>query len=254
MSNPKTAEIRNSTVNAIGRGGTRTLMRSVRQNLNNVNRNINAFAYFKEQSRRSEFLEGDPSTWIVAVKDNIMVKGMTMECGSRILKGYCPSNHATCIEQLVRHGVSIVGKTNMDEFGMGSLGIHGVGGPVLNPRYTDDHLAGGSSAGSAAAVAAGLCALAIGSDTGGSVRLPASYCGVYGFKPSYGRISRHGLVSYANSLDVIGLISDKLGLLIRAFDFMKQSQDGDMTAWKRKDVVKNKSQPTICLLYTSRCV
>lgn len=157
----------------------------------------------------------------VAVKDNIMVKGFPMNCGSRILNGHVPHEDATCIKLLKAAGVKIIGKTAMDEFGMGSNNIHGSHGPVFNPRFIarpdGPFSAGGSSGGSAAAVASGECQLGIGSDTGGSVRLPASYCGIYGFKPSYGRISRHGLVSYASSLDTIGLLADSISTLRIAF-------------------------------------
>lgn len=122
-------------------------------------------------------------------------------------------------------GAHVLGKTNMDEFGMGSFGINSAFGATLNPCSPQEghaaqshvRVAGGSSAGSAAAVAANLVGLAVGSDTGGSVRLPASYCGVYGFKPSYGRISRHGLIAYASSLDTVGLLARNLDTLEQAF-------------------------------------
>ena len=128
------------------------------------------------------------------------------------------------VQRLRKEGAFIIGKTNMDEFGMGSSNVYSVHGPVRNPVYTDEpRVAGGSSGGSAAAVAMGACFAAIGSDTGGSVRLPASYCQVVGFKPTYGAIPRTGLVAYASSLDTLGILADdvdKISLIFgKDFEF-----------------------------------
>ncbi|ORY06837.1 Glutamyl-tRNA amidotransferase A subunit [Basidiobolus meristosporus CBS 931.73] len=222
-------------------------------NIETYNSKINAFSSVTdratllhiESQKKAEVsaespLEGLP----IAVKANFCTKDFPTTCGSNMLKDFTSPYDASVVQYIKDSGGIIIGKTNMDEFGMGSANTFSAHGITYNPATLklggnsslvdlDEDLlrvAGGSSGGSAAAVAADMCFAALGSDTGGSVRLPASYCGVVGFKPSYGRCSRYGLISYANSLDTVGILAKSVDSVEKVYDVISRYDARDPTA------------------------
>jgi aspartyl-tRNA(Asn)/glutamyl-tRNA(Gln) amidotransferase subunit A len=168
----------------------------------------------------------------VALKDNMCTRGVPTTCSSRILDGWCPPYDATVVERLRAAGAVVIGKTNLDEFAMGSSTENSAFGSTRNP-HDPERVPGGSSGGSAAAVAAGLAPLALGSDTGGSIRQPAALCGVVGMKPTYGTVSRYGLVAFASSLDQIGPITSTVAESATLFDVIGGHDPLDSTCLER---------------------
>lgn len=211
-----------------------------------INKHLNAFTevYAKEALQRAIVLDekrksGGPIKKlhgvIVALKDVICYKAHKVTAASRILHGFTCLYNATALQRLLDEDAIIIGTCNCDEFAMGSSNENSVYGNVLNAIDTTK-VPGGSSGGSAVAVQAGLCMLSLGSDTGGSVRQPADFCGIIGLKPSYGRISRHGLIAYASSFDQIGIFGNSIPDIARALEVMSGPDEFDSTSLQETDI------------------
>lgn len=200
-----------------------------------VQEKCNAFVSILDDAKETEVTDNLLSGIPYGCKDNYSTKGILSTGSSNTLKDYVPFFSATAIENLQKAGAVMVNKTVMDEFGMGGTGTTGHTGTVLNP-WDKTRMTAGSSAGSAAAVAAGVYPYATGSDTGDSIRKPAAYCGIVGYKPTYGMISRYGLFAFASSLDHCGVLTRNVEDAAIVVDNMKGIDKNDMTSWDSSDI------------------
>ncbi|KAJ2702587.1 Trimeric GatFAB AmidoTransferase(AdT) complex subunit [Coemansia sp. IMI 203386] len=218
---------------------------SALETISQKNPSLNAFVTSRVPAELAEtaVADGPLKGWPVGIKANIATVSNSdtdvTSCGSHALQSYKSPFQATVVDSLERAGAVVMGKTNMDEFGMGSKNTYSIYGPARNPHTSEpqdkdscqiyDRSPGGSSGGSAAAVASNMCRAALGSDTGGSVRLPAAWCGIVGLKPSYGRISRYGLVPYGSSLDTVGIMARSVQDVQQVFQAVSRPDTRDMT-------------------------
>ncbi len=219
--------------------GVQNKVQNFLENIKN-NQHLNAFLQVFENKALQKAAEldkkissgektGKLAGLVFAIKDNIAIKGEKLTCGSKILENFEAIYNATVIERILKEDGIIIGKTNLDEFAMGSSNENSAFGPVKNP-YDQTRVPGGSSGGSAVAVAKNLCDVALGSDTGGSIRQPAAFCGVFGLKPTYGRVSRYGLVAFASSFDCIGPIANDTLTIAKVMEVISGYDEKDSTS------------------------
>lgn len=232
-----------------GKTTTKDLLKEIITNIESKS-DLNAFislnteeALKLAEEADKRFKNGNPRKaegLIVAVKDNINVKDMKMTCASKMLENYNSIYDATAVKKLKDAGAIVIGKCNLDEFAMGSSNETSYFGKVLNP-VNKNYVPGGSSGGSAVAVAADFCHISLGSETGGSVRQPASFTGIYGIKPSYGRVSRYGLTAFGSSLDQIGIFASNLEDLSLGIDIISGEDENDSTCIPENNLNSHKN-------------
>lgn len=222
------------------KNGSLNLVENTQQFLDKIEsqKQLNAFNFtFEDAVKQAEIISkkieegtaGKLAGMVIAVKDVLSLKDRPLTCSSKILENFNSLYTATAVQKLIDEDAVIIGKTNCDEFAMGSSNENSYFGPALNPVNTE-HVPGGSSGGSAVAVAAGLCDAALGTDTGGSIRQPASFCGVYGLKPSYGRVSRYGLTAFASSFDSIGTFANNVDDIALVHEVISGYDPNDSTS------------------------
>ena len=222
-----------------GEVSSKELVQDKISRINELDKTLNTFLYVscEDALKKAEYIDNQrasgeklpPLAGIpIAIKDNLCTKGIKTTCSSKILEDFVPPYESTVTERLLNSGAIMIGKTNMDEFAMGSSTETSAFGPTLNP-WDITKVPGGSSGGSAASVAAGLCFGSLGSDTGGSIRQPASFCGVVGMKPTYGRVSRWGLIAFASSLDQVGPFANNVSDAAEILQVISGKDEKDST-------------------------
>jgi len=224
------------------KSGNLSLKENVKYFLNQIDekRNLNAFNFvFDDAIQQAEKIEskikndsaGKLAGMVIAIKDVLAIKNKPLTCSSNILKIFDAIYTSTSVQKLIDEDAIIIGKTNCDEFAMGSSNENSAFGKVLNP-HDNERVPGGSSGGSAVAVAANLCDVSLGTDTGGSIRQPAAFCGIYGLKPTYGRVSRFGLTAFASSFDTIGPFANSIEDIALVLEVIAGHDDNDSTSVK----------------------
>ncbi|MBU2492753.1 MAG: Asp-tRNA(Asn)/Glu-tRNA(Gln) amidotransferase subunit GatA [Bacteroidetes bacterium] len=202
------------------------------------NKHLNCYNFvFEDAAEKADLIEekikngtvGKLAGMVVAVKDVLAIEGKALTCSSKILGNFESLYTSTSVQKLINEDAIIIGKTNCDEFAMGSSNENSAFGPVLNP-HDNKRVPGGSSGGSAAAVAAGLCDVSLGTDTGGSIRQPAAFCGVFGLKPTYGRVSRYGLTAFASSFDSVGPFANDVEDIAKVMNIISGKDENDSTS------------------------
>ena len=214
---------------------SKELIKEALEKSHKIGKECNAFVTILDDAKEKEVTDDILSGIPCGIKDNYSTKGVLSTGSSNTLKDYVPFFTATAVENLEKHGAVMINKTVMDEFGMGGTGTTGHTGTVLNP-WDKTRMCAGSSAGSAASVSAGCYPFALGSDTGDSIRKPAAYTGIVGYKPTYGLISRYGMFQFASSLDTVGVLSRSVEDAAIVVDAMKGKDEDDMTSFDSSDI------------------